>query len=148
MGFFDDFNLGDVVSAFIPSAITTAGALAVQPQENYGTSQAYLDAKLAQDQAQFMATLEFQKQQAANAGGGGGSGAAMAAAKLNAAVQMAALRERALATRLSAQMQASRGIPEIIQGAQKNVLDTTLARGQAAQQGFTDMGRMLAGYRQ
>lgn len=138
---------GDIISAAIPGVITGLGAaLAPKPETPYSQSQEYLDAKAAQDQANFMAQLELEKQKLALAGAG--SGSALAAARLAAAVQIAGLKERALSTRLAAQMQNNRGIPEIINQAANNTSNAMLARGQAAQQGFTDTARLLAGYRQ
>lgn len=137
-----------IISAAIPGVIAGIGSYSA-PQP-YANSQGYLDAKLAQDQAQFMAEMDLKKQALAQQAGAGGAaaGAAIQTARIAAATQLAALKERAAATRLAAQLTAVQGRPDLTNQAQQGLTSAIQAKGQAGQQGFGEIARLLQGYRQ
>lgn len=155
MGLFDStgdalggLDFSKIISATLPAAVT--GIAAYNAPEPYGASQGYLDAKLAQDQAQFAANLELEKQKIAAASGAGNAsaGAAIAVARINAATQMAALKERIAAQRLSAQLTAVQGRPDLMNQAASNLTSAIQNRGQNTQQGFAQIAQNLQGYKQ
>lgn len=104
MGLFDNFDIGKILTDTIPGLITggltTAATLyAPEREQAYADTQAGFEAaqqlareKLAQD-------LEIARMQMAGAGAGASS--ALAAARINAKVNLAALREKAMADSIS-----------------------------------------------
>ncbi len=134
------FPWGSVVASALPGVITTIGEL--NKPEAYGQSEQYLRDKMAQDQAQFIASLEAQKQIAQI-----GSGDARAIARMNAIINMAALKERVGANALAAKLKATQGIPEVLTQAASGVTNAMQNKGALGQRGFSEMASNLGVYR-
>lgn len=143
-------------SEFLKPAITTGvgligGLTTPEAKVPYSQSQQYLDAKAAQDAAQFQQELALKYAALAQgAGGGGGSAAASAAmyqAKLNAKLAMAQARNAAKAEAIKARIEAKYGHPEIRQGYANTIVELLAGGGQQAQSGFNSAANLLAQYR-
>lgn len=158
MGFFDDFGdkLGGAIlspQGFAPFLSTGLAAIAGltqdEPAAPYAQSQEYIDKVFAQNQANADREYALAQQKLAmgNGGGDGGAGAALAAARLGAKVNLAALKDKALADNIANRLSMRQGNQSEDLKNQELLLQQYQNRGQAGQQGFTDIARLLAGYR-
>lgn len=135
--------------ALLTGGLGLISGLTEKPNVSYGNSQEYLDKALALQQLQADRDYELAKAKLAQGdGGSAAAGAALAAARLNARVQLKGLQDKALADRIAARLQAQESAQAQNDRNQALLLQQYQNRGQAGQSGFENIARLLQGYRQ
>lgn len=150
MGFFDNFGAGfskgisegSWVAPLIQTALATGVGL-TQPSAAstmaYGNTKEGFEAQMAFEREKLAAQL-------AAAGGGGGSGDAMAAARLNARVNLAGLKEKQMADALAARLRQQEGSMTSNQNASSEVVRAAQTLGQTGQQGYGNIAQIISRY--
>ena len=149
MGFFDSFgegfsngvSSGSWVGPLISGGLQLAGGLAQGPAQGpqvaYGNTQAGFEAQMAFEREKLAAQL-------AAGGGGGGSGNALEAAKINARVQIAGLREKQMGDALAAQLRQQEASQQSRQQSSSDVVQAAQMLGRTGMEGFQGMGGLLS----
>jgi len=148
VGFFDSFgegfsngvSSGSWVGPLISGGLQLAGGLArgpaQGPQVAYGNTQAGFEAQMAFDREKLAAQLA--------AGDGGSSGNALEAAKINARVQIAGLREKQMGDALAAQLRQQEASQQSRQQSSSDVVQAAQMLGRTGMEGFQGMGGLLS----
>lgn len=145
-GFFEELFSGNSISNLIQGALGATAALSAPEQElPYGSTQAGFDAQMAFEREKLAQAMEIARMNAASAGAG--SGAALAAARLGAKVNLAALREKAAADRLAAMLGAQQLSQSTLSNANAQRVQAAQSLGQSGLQGYGQMANLLASYR-
>lgn len=156
MGFFDNLsNLnftgdGGILEKVIPGLIvgglgTVASSYGPKPQQDYASTQAGFEANQALAREKLAQDLLIAKMNAGSAGAG--AGAAIAAARIAAKVNLAALREKAMADALSARFSQNQLQAQSIGQAADRRVNTAQGVGQAGLSGYGNMANVLSGFR-